>query len=167
MLYKFREWLQNFQDVPGFLGAHLNMPITPRQVHQGRLKGGNALGLEGAANRTLGGELERCNPLSVSNLTYICLVLFFGITFEDPQYKEHILPEHDRFVQSMIELARERGVLYPYMYAPSYLTPNPAYWLYPPYHTYPGPVPDSYYMMHGTWQKFANIRLSAQHAHIL
>ncbi|DAA76247.1 TPA_exp: putative FAD-binding oxidoreductase [Trichophyton benhamiae CBS 112371] len=76
VLYKFREWLQNFQDVPGFLGAHLNMPITPRQVHQGLLKGGNALGLEGAGNRTLG-------------------VLFFGITFEDPQYKEHILPEHD------------------------------------------------------------------------
>ncbi|EZF36243.1 hypothetical protein H101_00232 [Trichophyton interdigitale H6] len=96
VLYKFREWLQNFQDVPGFLGAHLNMPITPRQVHQGLLKGGNALGLEGAGNHTLG-------------------VLFFGITFEDPQYKENILSEHDKFVQSMIELARERGVLYPYI----------------------------------------------------
>ncbi|OAL73379.1 hypothetical protein A7D00_1405 [Trichophyton violaceum] len=96
VLYKFREWLQGFQDVPGFLGAHLNMPITPRQVHQGLLKGGNALGLEGAGNSTLG-------------------VLFFGITFEDPQYKEHIFAEHDKFVQSMIELAKERGVLYPYI----------------------------------------------------
>lgn len=47
------------------------MPITPRQVHQGLLKGGNALGLEGAGNSTLGGELEICNPLSVNNLTCI------------------------------------------------------------------------------------------------
>ncbi|KAM5430225.1 hypothetical protein McanMca71_007294 [Microsporum canis] len=96
VLFQFRQWLQNYQDVPGFLGAHLNMPITPRQVEQGLLKGGNALGLEGAGNNTLG-------------------ILFFGVTFKDPQYKERVLPEHDEFVRSMIELAKERGVLYPYI----------------------------------------------------
>ncbi|KAF3484372.1 bifunctional solanapyrone synthase [Arthroderma uncinatum] len=56
VLFKFRQWLQGYQDIPGFLGAHLNMPITPRQVDQGVLKGGNALGLEGAGDNTLASE---------------------------------------------------------------------------------------------------------------
>ncbi|KAK2867940.1 hypothetical protein FQN49_003326 [Arthroderma sp. PD_2] len=95
-LFKFRQWLQGYQDIPGFQGAHLNMPITPRQVDQGMLKGGNALGLEDAGDVTLA-------------------ILFFGVTFEDPQYKDRVLPEHDKFVESLIELAKERGLLHPYI----------------------------------------------------
>ena len=54
--WEFRRWLKNYQDVEGFYGLHCNMPITPRQVTQGILKGTNALGLEDAGNRTLGSE---------------------------------------------------------------------------------------------------------------
>lgn len=56
--FKFRQWFQDYRDIPGFQGSHGNMPITPRQVEEGVKKGGNALGLqEGPQDKTLGSEL--------------------------------------------------------------------------------------------------------------
>lgn len=52
--WNYRVWLQQYRDIDGFYGLHCNMPITPRQVSQGVLRGGNALGLEGVGNKTLG-----------------------------------------------------------------------------------------------------------------
>lgn len=54
--WEYRKWMQKYRDVPGFYGLHCNMPITPRSIEQGVLKGGNALGLEGTTDQTLGGN---------------------------------------------------------------------------------------------------------------
>jgi hypothetical protein len=48
------EWLRARRDVPGLVGVHVPMPITPNQVAQGVAKGGNALGLESIGDRTIG-----------------------------------------------------------------------------------------------------------------
>ncbi|KAK2814695.1 hypothetical protein FQN49_008105 [Arthroderma sp. PD_2] len=94
---KFHEWLQGYQDVPGFAGTHGNMPITPRQVKEGVEKGGNALGLdEGPQDKTLG-------------------IIYFGVTFDDPKDADRVLPAHKEFVESMRMFAESRGVLHRFM----------------------------------------------------
>ncbi|EGE05040.1 FAD binding domain-containing protein [Trichophyton equinum CBS 127.97] len=95
--FKFRQWFQDYRDIPGFQGSHGNMPITPRQVEEGVKKGGNALGLqEGPQDKTLG-------------------IIYFGVTFQDPKDADKVLPAHKEFVESMRKLAEDRGVLHPYI----------------------------------------------------
>lgn len=55
MWESFYEWLRQYQHIEGLYGLHVPLPITPRAVAQGVAKGGNALGLEDAGNRTLSG----------------------------------------------------------------------------------------------------------------
>ncbi|GME55925.1 FAD linked oxidase [Neofusicoccum parvum] len=95
--WNFRVWLQQFRDVDGFYGLHVNMPITPNQVRQGVLKGTNALGLDANfRNQTLG-------------------VIYFGVTFNSMADAERVLPAHDEFVKSQEEFAASRGLLHPYI----------------------------------------------------
>ncbi|KAJ5351094.1 hypothetical protein N7452_000068 [Penicillium brevicompactum] len=94
--WEFRKWMKNYQGVEGFYGLHCNMPITPRQVTQGILKGTNALGLEDSGNRTLG-------------------ILYFGVTFDNKADSDRVLPDHDEFVQKMQKLAASRDLLHPYL----------------------------------------------------
>lgn len=116
--WEFRKWMKNYQDVEGFYGLHCNMPITPRQVTQGILKGTNALGLEDAGNRTLGSEYLD-NPQTISHecrLTYFDPVLYFGVTFDNKADSDRVLPDHDEFVQKMQKLAASRDLLHPYLF---------------------------------------------------
>ncbi|TGJ75891.1 hypothetical protein E0Z10_g10942 [Xylaria hypoxylon] len=92
----FHVWCQGYQHIPGFYGLHVNMPITARAVHEGINKGGNILGLEGAGNRTLG-------------------TIYFGVSFNNLEDIEEVLPAHDEFVKSMIALAESRGLLHRYI----------------------------------------------------
>ncbi|KAK0642631.1 putative FAD-linked oxidoreductase [Lasiodiplodia hormozganensis] len=95
--WNYRVWLQQFRDVDGFYGLHVNMPITPRQVQEGVAKGTNALGLDAqAGNTTLG-------------------VIYFGVTFNNLEDAERVLTAHDEFVKSQQELAASRGLLHPYI----------------------------------------------------
>ncbi|KAH7036707.1 hypothetical protein B0J12DRAFT_713268 [Macrophomina phaseolina] len=95
--WNYRVWLQQFRDVDGFYGLHVNMPITPNQVFQGQSKGTNALGLDAnERNTTLG-------------------VIYFGVTFNSMDDAERVLPAHDEFVKSQQELAASRGLLHPYI----------------------------------------------------
>ncbi|KAK2736774.1 hypothetical protein FQN57_000546 [Myotisia sp. PD_48] len=93
--FHYRQWLQKHILVPGFVGSHLNMPITPRQIREGVKKGGNALGLEDDGDKVLG-------------------VLFFGVTFFNKADSLSIFAGLTAFVQSMEELARQRGILHRY-----------------------------------------------------
>ncbi|EED12735.1 conserved hypothetical protein [Talaromyces stipitatus ATCC 10500] len=97
--WEYRKWMQKYRDVPGFYGLHCNMPITPRQIEQGMLRGGNALGLEGAGNQTLG-------------------VLYFGVTLTAESDVQRVFEAHDEFVQNMQKLAKSRGLLHPYLMLP-------------------------------------------------
>ncbi|EFW22297.1 hypothetical protein D8B26_000997 [Coccidioides posadasii str. Silveira] len=93
--FKYRQWLQKYKDVPGFFGSHAKMPITPRQIEEGVKKGGNALGLEkGPQDKTLG-------------------IIYFGVTFNNPEDAPDVFPAHKEFVESMIEFAKSRKVLHP------------------------------------------------------
>ncbi|KAJ5762114.1 uncharacterized protein N7511_005496 [Penicillium nucicola] len=84
------------------------MPITPRQITQGILKGTNALGLENAGNQMLG-------------------ILYFGVTFDDKADADRVLPDHDVFFQEK-KLADSRGLLHPYLFiTPAFPCPfNPS-----------------------------------------
>lgn len=67
--WNYRVWLQQFRDVDGFYGLHVNMPITPNQVFQGQSKGTNALGLDAnERNTTLGGKWSRTQQCKHSKL---------------------------------------------------------------------------------------------------
>ncbi|KAL9039244.1 MAG: hypothetical protein Q9180_002644 [Flavoplaca navasiana] len=95
----FRQWMQKYRHIEGFYGLHCNMPITPHAIAQGYANGGNALGLESSENRTLS-------------------VLYFGITFNNLEDRDRVLPAHDIFVNSMRALAAERGLLNRYIMLP-------------------------------------------------
>lgn len=118
LLFNHRAWLAEFRDVPGLYGLHCNMPITPRAVQEGIDKGGNALGLEGAGNRVLGSE-KHCSPSQPVNwirmLMSYNLVIVYGLTFNNLEDASRILPEHDKFVQSQVELAKSRNLHHRYM----------------------------------------------------
>lgn len=111
--WNYRVWLQQFRDVDGFYGLHVNMPITPRQVQQGVEKGTNALGLDAqATNTTLGGEFSsNCGEEVLTQSA----VIYFGVTFNNIEDADRVLTAHDEFVQSQQELAASRGLLHPYM----------------------------------------------------
>lgn len=118
--FLFRQWMQKYRYIDGFYGLHCNMPITPRAVAQGYAKGGNALGLESPANRTLSGMLSPTKYVFWSCILVMTLkmgiVLYFGITFNNLADRDRVLPAHDIFVNSMRALAAERGLLNRYMY---------------------------------------------------
>ncbi|KAJ2995083.1 hypothetical protein NUW58_g1375 [Xylaria curta] len=92
----YHAWCKNYRHIPGFYGLHVNMPITPHAVQEGIRKGGNSLGLEDAGNRTLG-------------------TIYFGVTFDSLDDAKEVLPAHDKFVKSMIALAKRRGLLHRYI----------------------------------------------------
>lgn len=74
-----RQFLQQYRDIPGLYGLHCNMPITPRQVNEGVLKGGNALGLETVGNRTLGSMfLLSSSDLKFQILTFVYSHIFWS-----------------------------------------------------------------------------------------
>lgn len=56
MWQQYHAWLRQYQHIEGFYGLHVKMPLTPNCISQGVAKGRNALGLEDAGNRTLGGR---------------------------------------------------------------------------------------------------------------
>ncbi|KAI1197769.1 FAD-binding domain-containing protein [Nemania serpens] len=92
----YHAWCQNYQHISGFYCLHVNMPITPRAVQEGIKKGHNSLGLEDAGDRVLG-------------------TIYFGVTCDSMDDADEVLPAHDKFVQSMISLAKERGLYHPYI----------------------------------------------------
>ncbi|KAI1111367.1 FAD-binding domain-containing protein [Nemania sp. NC0429] len=92
----YHAWCQGYQHIPGFYCLHVNMPITPRAVQEGIAKGHNSLGLENAGDRVLG-------------------TIYFGVTCDSLDDADEVLPAHDKFVESMIDLAKERGLHYPYI----------------------------------------------------
>ncbi|KAI1261351.1 hypothetical protein F5Y18DRAFT_440462 [Xylariaceae sp. FL1019] len=92
----YHSWCQGYQHIEGFYGLHVNMPITARAVQEGINKGGNILGLENAGNSSLG-------------------TIYFGVSFNNLEDVEEVLPAHDEFVKSMIELADSRGLLHRYI----------------------------------------------------
>ncbi|KAL7622052.1 hypothetical protein AAE478_007553 [Parahypoxylon ruwenzoriense] len=94
--HNFHQWCQGYQHIDGFYCLHVNMPITPRAVQEGIDKGTNSLGLEGVGNRTLG-------------------VIYFGVTCNSMDDAETVLPAHNDFVNSMIQLSEDRGLLHRYI----------------------------------------------------
>ncbi|KAI1762630.1 FAD-binding domain-containing protein [Hypoxylon sp. FL1150] len=91
----FHAWCKNYQNISGFYGLHVNMPITPKTIQQGIAYGGNSLGLEDTGD-VLG-------------------AIYFGVTFDSLDDADVVLPAHDDFVKSQQALAESRGLLHPYI----------------------------------------------------
>lgn len=96
MWQAYHDWLQQYQHIEGLYAINVQMPITPRAVAAGVARGGNALGLENAGNRTLS-------------------VVVFGVTFNNQEDIPEVLPAHDEFISSMKALAESRELLYRYI----------------------------------------------------
>ncbi|KAI1324231.1 hypothetical protein F5Y16DRAFT_412146 [Xylariaceae sp. FL0255] len=92
----FLAWCKGYQDIEGFYCFHVNMPITPRAVQQGIDKGGNILGLEGEGDRVMA-------------------TIYFGVTFNNLSDQDVVFPAHEDFVNSQIEIAKERGLFHEYV----------------------------------------------------
>ncbi|KAL3458974.1 hypothetical protein BJX64DRAFT_265545 [Aspergillus heterothallicus] len=91
------KWLRQRRDVPGLVGVHVPMPITPNQVAQGIAKGGNALGLD-----------------STEDGRSIVVILML-LNFENVSDVPRLSREHNALMEQLVRLAKRRGVYHPYI----------------------------------------------------
>ncbi|KAL3489670.1 hypothetical protein BJX62DRAFT_238933 [Aspergillus germanicus] len=93
----YLQWLRDRRDVPGLVGVQVPMPITPNQIAQGVAKGGNALGLESTDNG--------------KSIVVILMLLNFNNLADLPRLRA----EHNALMESLVDLAKQRGVYHPYI----------------------------------------------------
>nr|AGK29871.1 FAD-binding protein [Volvariella volvacea] len=92
---RFHAFAQSWVHIEGFYALHCKMPITPFMVQKGIENGGNVLGLEGIEE-----------TLSIQ---------YFGVTAKNLEDSEALFAAHDEFVESIRQLAQERGRLHRYI----------------------------------------------------
>jgi hypothetical protein len=116
----FLEWSRGFKHIPGFFAVHSNTPITQRAIAQGVAKGRNSLGLENSGDKPLASKFGSLGlPIGGRPLlTYLAVVLYFGISFDNESDIPKVFPSFDDFVEKAHNLAEQRKVLHRYMSVP-------------------------------------------------